>query len=319
MPHNPTVEEIRALAGQLRPAQILLLPFYHELANEIKNPDRVRIQTEYFWRHWAPKLGPTLAVLVITLRSYCYYNKLTKEKRDWCFPEQETLAREIGVSRRTVIRELQNPLASYFIRREPQYRYDPQMKKKMRTSDLYHVAMDDPVAPQDEGRLVVLAAERILRQRQHPTIPRKQAFSPKWQTGTQVPEPTEHTPPKWQIGTHEAVTKCARNLVPLTSTKSVNANAVQPLAEDDRDARLEGLAQDLAEELADRKSLGFYRHVVRRLPEPLIYTARSLVREAAHRGQIRRSPGRLFTAIIKRLAVQAGIALRAPRRPQAER
>ncbi len=54
MPHTPTGEELRALAGQLRPAQLLVLPFYHELKNEIKHPDRGRVQTEYFWRQWAP-------------------------------------------------------------------------------------------------------------------------------------------------------------------------------------------------------------------------------------------------------------------------
>jgi hypothetical protein len=29
-----------------------LLPFYHHLKNELTNPDRIRVQTEYFWRRW---------------------------------------------------------------------------------------------------------------------------------------------------------------------------------------------------------------------------------------------------------------------------
>jgi len=131
---RPTPKEVEELAARLTPEELLLLPFYHDLENELKQPERVRIQTEYFWRHWAPELGPTLTVLVITLRSYCYYNKLTKEKRDWAFPKQETLAQQIGVSRKTVLRTLQNPAAAHFIKREPRYRYDPATQKKVRTA-----------------------------------------------------------------------------------------------------------------------------------------------------------------------------------------
>src|SRR4030067_3676927 len=124
---NKTIEsdKIEDLRPVLAKEKLLLLPFYHQLENDIKQPDRIRIQTDYFWRKWASQLGPTLTVLIITLRSYCYYNKITKEKRDWCFPEQKTLAANIGVSVDTVQRELRRQITQKFIRREPRYRYDP--------------------------------------------------------------------------------------------------------------------------------------------------------------------------------------------------
>jgi len=103
----------------LTPAQARLLPFYHDLRNDIVEPDKVVVTTHYFWTKWAPRLGPTLTALVVCLRRHCYYNRATQERRDWCFPEQATLAREIGVETTKTIRAaLSHPLASHFVRRE---------------------------------------------------------------------------------------------------------------------------------------------------------------------------------------------------------
>ncbi|MBI2940840.1 MAG: hypothetical protein HYY04_10425, partial [Chloroflexi bacterium] len=147
----------------LTPEQARLMPFYHDLRNEIVEPDKVVVATQYFWTRWPPLLGPTLTALVVTLRRHCYYNRITKERRDWCFPEQATLAREIGVdSTKTVRAALTHPFAHYFVRRQPRYLYDPALGKKVRTSDMYFVAMDDPLTPDDEQRLCLRAAERLL-------------------------------------------------------------------------------------------------------------------------------------------------------------
>jgi len=145
--------------------QARMLPYYHDLKNEIVESDKVVVSSQYFWTKWAPRLGPTLTALVVCLRRHCYYNKLTQERRDWCFPEQATLAREIGVdSTKTIRAALSHPLALYFVRREARYAYDPHRKKKVRTSDMYFVAMDDPLTPEDEELLVTRAAERLLNE-----------------------------------------------------------------------------------------------------------------------------------------------------------
>ena len=121
----------------LTPEQARLLPYYHDLRNEIVEPERVVVSSQYFWARWAPRLGPTLTVLIVCLRRHCYYNKITQERRDWCFPEQATLAREIGVeSTKTIRAALQEPVAAYFVRREPRYVYDPKRGKRIRTSDM---------------------------------------------------------------------------------------------------------------------------------------------------------------------------------------
>jgi hypothetical protein len=139
--HQPPLGRLEIVTSidraPLTPEQARMLPFYHDLRYEIVQPDKVVVATQYFWSKWAPRLGPTLTVLVICLRRHCYYNRVTQERRDWCFPEQATLAREVGVETTKTIRAaLQHPLAAYFVRREPRYVYDPARAKKVRTSDI---------------------------------------------------------------------------------------------------------------------------------------------------------------------------------------
>ena len=141
---------------------IELQPFYYDIKNTIVRPKQVVIGTRYFWEKWAPRLGPTLSVLIVRLRMHCYYNQATQERRDWCFPTQQTLAEEAGVSRWTVMRELKRPAARQFVRVQYRSRYDPSRRLTVRISSLYHVAMDDPLVDEDRGRAAVLAAEHLL-------------------------------------------------------------------------------------------------------------------------------------------------------------
>jgi hypothetical protein len=137
---------------------IELQPFYHDVKNTIVRPRQVVMGTRYFWEKWAPLLGPTLTVLIVRLRMHCYYNQATQERRDWCFPTQQTLADETGVSRWTVMRELKKPLARQFVRVQPRSRYDTVRKQTVRVSSLYHVAMDDPLIDEDRTKAAAMLA-----------------------------------------------------------------------------------------------------------------------------------------------------------------
>lgn len=133
---------------------VRLHPYYGEARNRIVQPDQVRVQTAYFWKKWVPLLGPGLAVLIVQLRNMCYYNPATGERRDWCFPSQATLAAAIGVKNtHTIANLLKRPYAELFVRVEERYRYDPVRRKKVQTTSLYHVRMDDPLTPEDAIRL----------------------------------------------------------------------------------------------------------------------------------------------------------------------
>ena len=137
--------------------RVRLHPYYGEARTRLVQPDHVRVQSAYFWKHWVPLLGPDLAVLVVQLRNMCYYNPATGERRDWCFPAQATLAAAIGVKNtHTIANLLKRPYADLFVRVEERYRYDPALGKKVQTSSIYYVRMDDPLTPADA---VALAQE----------------------------------------------------------------------------------------------------------------------------------------------------------------
>ena len=111
--------------------KIQVEPWYLDVRGEIVRPDQVQVTTKYFWSRWAPKFGPLGTCLLLRLRQYCYFNRATGEKRDWCFPSQDTLAQELGVqNRKTVMEALRRLEVFGFVRREKQYRYDPVGRRK---------------------------------------------------------------------------------------------------------------------------------------------------------------------------------------------
>jgi len=48
--------------------EIELRPFYHDIKSTIVQPKQVVVGSRYFWEKWAPRLGPTLTVLIVRLR-----------------------------------------------------------------------------------------------------------------------------------------------------------------------------------------------------------------------------------------------------------
>lgn len=264
--------------------KLVLLPFYHELENEVKQPDRVRLQTDYFWRKWASKLGPTLTVLVITLRSYCYYNKLTKERRDWCYPEQKTLADNIGVSVDTVQRELKKLIARHFVTREPRYRYDDRLKRPVRTADTYHIAMDDPLTPEDLQEVANLAKNR-LENGDPDGKPQNAAYPNK---------PVDNSPGKPQSAVHIATAdRRSRTSTSKNDLRTLSKDIHRPLSDEQQ-----ALVEEILSVCGDEMSRRFYEIAAKTIPKARIFQALSAVKDADRAGQITKSKGAYFTTII---------------------
>lgn len=264
--------------------KLVLLPFYHELENEVKQPDRVRLQTDYFWRKWAPKLGPTLTVLVITLRSYCYYNKLTKERRDWCYPEQKTLADNIGVSVDTVQRELKKLIARYFVTREPRYRYDDRLKRPVRTADTYHIAMDDPLTPEDLQEVANMAKNRL--ENGNP--------DGKPQTAAYPNKPVDKSPGKPQSAVHIATAdRRSRISTSKNDLRTLSKDIHRPLSDEQQ-----ALVEEILSVCGDQHSRKFYELTVKILPREGIWSALSQVRDADRSGQVKVSKAAYFTSLV---------------------
>jgi phage replication O-like protein O len=74
-----------------------------------------------------------------------------------------------------------------------------------------------------------------------------------------------------------------------------------------RKTKEEYLSHLILEVCHDRQSIGWYRKVVRLLPEQVVHEALSQVKQAQQLGRIRERPGAMFTDLIKRKAVELGI------------
>jgi transcriptional regulator with XRE-family HTH domain len=260
--------------------QIQVLPFYHDLRNQLVRPTDVLVSSHYFFRQWKPRLGPVLTLLVLELRDRCYRNKATGKVRNYCWPSQSELARAMGVSVDTIARALKGELAKHFIRVKPRYRYDPIRKKKVRTSSIYYVAMDDPLLPEDEESLRdLLAKEKTGVAADQPSIPQ----NADQESHRKMPEEEGH------------------------EEKTI-VNDKEEISEDEK-GRREYVAHELARQLEDEKNAACYRVVAAKLPEPLVFETLSVVKDIDRRGKIKKSRGALFVDLIKRKAKERGIDL----------
>ncbi|GEM_PF-3149834 len=251
---------------------IELQPFYHDAKDGIIRPKQVVVSTRYFWERWAPRLGPTLSVLIVRLRMHCYYNQVTKERRDWCFPTQQTLAEEVGVSRWTIMRELKRPEARHFVRVQCRSRFDPERKRTIRISSLYHVAMDDPLVAEDVDRASTIAAGYLLESEDVAAVPAARKTTP-----TLLAALPAHAGHRVHLATGPNAGNLPTEEIPEDSTDSVDVVA------------RELVQANITETAARRLATDF--------PAELIRQKMSLVRDLKSRQSLRNEAGFLRKAI----------------------
>jgi len=353
-------EELLRRFAELPPekarGQIAVLPYYHQLENEITKPNQGLYVTRYFLEKWAPSLGPDATKLVLGLR-------LCANQDGTTYASQTTIAKAAGLGLRAVQRWLsENPKAlkdrspewraqwavlhqhflksktsRYLIRREGT------ISRAKRTTSVYHIAMDDPVHPDDEGALFVKAAERIVREEaeRHKGL-ETQGDSYNRPTGGNrkkevIFEDSEASPYDRPLGGHQApptgrslslsersnaINVKASNAGLLTETSFRDDPRVRALTERDRD-RKDALATEIGDWLHTKagkpttkphKSAGFHRRVAYFVPEELIRQVMRDLEDRLAAGRERsKSPVRdvsaVFGGFIRRVCDQKGIDL----------
>lgn len=75
------------------------------------------------------------------------------------------------------------------------------------------------------------------------------------------------------------------------------------------DDERESLVHEMLSVLQDAESEGYYRRLAATVPKDTIFEALSLVKRAVHDGQIRKSRGALFVAIVKRACADRRISI----------
>jgi hypothetical protein len=143
---------------------------YGDLYNEIVRPERKYTISHYMRTRWAPLLGAARLWFVTALRQRCFWNN----KQDWCIVDKDTLARESGLSLRTVNRIIaradqaddespspdpdRDECTSWFFDKKRRRRYNQRIARTVNAPNRYHVLLDDPLTPDDQAALA-----RLLR------------------------------------------------------------------------------------------------------------------------------------------------------------
>jgi DNA-binding transcriptional regulator YhcF (GntR family) len=288
-----------------------LEPYYQDIKNEIIQPDNVTVTTKYFWTRWAPVLGPVATCLILRLRQYCYYNRLTGEKREYCWPSQTSLAAEVGIKDKKTVQKAILLLESHgFVKREPNYRYDPIQRKKVRSTDTYYISMDEPLVEEDKVQLLIKTAERIVQNKANSL--EDMTVSPKGRISPQVDAPVDNPRPKGKISSYEA----GENF-PRKKYSEEILNNVKTL--DDKissEERVEQLVLLLQEKLGRAgENEKFYELVAKTVPEQLVMQALAAVNDKFQESfdpskeGIRVSKSAYFTGVLKNLAQREGLQL----------
>ena len=133
---------------------------YGDLYNEIVQPERKYAISHYLRTQWAPLLGAARLWFVVALRQRCFWN----HKQDWCVVDKKTLARESGLSLRTVNRiiaavdrpetdDSRDGWAGWFFGKTRRRRYHQDIGRTVNAPNRYHVLLDDPLTPAHQAVL----------------------------------------------------------------------------------------------------------------------------------------------------------------------
>jgi len=197
-----------------------------------------------------------------------------------CYPSQDQIARDLGISRETANRRIQSLL---------RFRFDGKPVVKA-------VRLRNKCGTWENVRYTILPVAQI-----------------------KIFEKSINNEPK-----NNHVTKTSQGPCDDTATwrnrhtnnnHSLNNNHINNVKENailikkKRTPEKEFFAKDLAEQLNDDHSLGFYRKIVDIMPEHLIFQALSEVKDAFLSGRVRKSKAALFTTVIKTKAIEHNINL----------
>jgi len=343
-----TKQEVEAyyesLSVEERRQRLVLEPRFRDAYNEITQAHRIVPVPHYFWENWAAVLGPVATVLYQRLRQYCFYDPRTGEGDNWCWPRQDTLAKEVGVGHRHTVMKALKVLEEYgFIKREKQFHKRGGQNMVKRGSDKYIIYFEIPLTKEDAIELFQRNMQKVIDEStdmSKNSTYRNFDVSKKSTYGT---NPVDNSPDVSKISTFTAV----ENIDSRTITRNISTNvnnvisnktgrkkssfrehpAVSKLSPDELD-RKEFLATEIGDHLKrmsgkrdtdPHPSLGFHRRIAYLVPEVLITEALTATRDAVddqHGGRklLRNGASAYFAGTIQKMAAREGIDLGIKRR-----
>lgn len=286
-------------------------PWFSDAREHVTRPDRLVPASVYFCERWIPKLGPTATALVLYIRAVLVTRRDTDDMGAVDLPPQSQLGLESGIGGPKRIREALRVLeGAGFLVRRARYEYDRTTGQTRHLPDRYLVAMTDPVAPEDEGRLLCVAGQRIADGDQ-------QAFHNPERDGRNGPHTSaEKAHTRGDVGAEMAATvasACTPGPVGAETAARTLERQRRNVGTFSQSEKANGLVDELVHELQDERSRRWFALVVGRMPEDVVRACMSEARDARRCGRLKRSAGAYFTDLIKRRADEIGVQLKGGR------
>jgi hypothetical protein len=196
-------------------------------------------------------------------------------QKDFCFPAQERLAKDMSCTVRQVQRLLGELRDAGFVTWKQQGLNRP---------NIYHLRIP--------ARSAAVAAP----------------------SSTKIKDTTNLSSPETTHPSLLEATNPSPKVYEMKNTQSVNVKRSGTSEEDNEEAqrrelRSRALVLDILDVCKDRHSTGSYTQIARTYPEQLVREALSLTKGHAARGRIRKSKGAYFTDMVRRLARERGLNL----------
>jgi hypothetical protein len=195
-----------------------------------------------------------------------------------CYPSQDQIARDLGISRETANRRIQSLL---------RFRFDGKPVVKA-------VRLRNKGGTWENVRYTILPVAQVK------IFEKSSENEPKNNHVTKTSQGPCDDTATWQ-NRHTNKNHSLNN----NHINNVKGNAISNKKK--RTPEKEFFAKDLAEQLNDDHSLGFYRKVVDTMPENLIWQALSEVKDAHLMGRVKKSKAALFNSVIQNKAKENNI------------
>lgn len=324
-----------------RRERIFLRPAFRDAYNEITQAHRQFPIPQYLWEKWLPVLGPLPIVLYMQLRRYCFFNPETGERRDICWPKQQTLANEIGVKDKATVRKALELLEAHgFIEREHTYYQATGSGHVRKGSDRYRVFFEIPLRAKDAVRVFMKRMADLSADDQTgsdlsleaigESIARRVKKSPYEKPAV------DNSVRRVNLSPYVVDEKTTHRTNTLRNTSNVDNVGIEasekqklrssptlptfPAAERERREMLIGEIGDSLKTWAGEwdkdphRSEGFHRRVVYILPEVLVREALMATRDAIDRARgggegVWGGPAAYFAGVVKNIALREGLDL----------
>lgn len=255
-----------------------------------------------------PQLSDAAKITYQVIDGFDWESKETGDSKGYVFPAVETLATIRHTTVRTIQRHLKELEEAQLLTRQRR-QYKPSllviedMSAEAATAyETQYISASRPI--KRGGESSGLRSDIFVVSRTPPETTKMSLASSKKEKEQRKEKEFNVNAQQKKRGTEQGSMASVRSIMMhYAPVRSLSREKTEPLAKRDY------LAETLADELNDRKSLGCYRHLAAKIPPDVLFTTLATVKELDKAGTIHTRPGAVFVDAIKRYATAKKIAL----------